>query len=259
MNDLISYRKSIHSQNGEDGIFQAIFDNIGLKNKWCVEVGAHDGVEYSNTFHLVKQGWDAIEIEVSCQFEAMERAYKDYPNARLMRQLISPYEPDDLDTILSKFSTPKDIQLAVIDIDGDDYHIWKALEYFEPIVIMLEFNPSFPLNVEFVPKEGTYFGSSLLSLFLLGLRKGYSLVCITANNAIFLRNDYHLDIPNNDFMYLYYIGLTNLWSIAQSFDGSAYIIDPNDHMKNKTIKGYQDLYDLADVLTIHQGGFPWSS
>ena len=259
MKDLIAYRESIHSQNGEDGIFQAIFDNIGLKNKWCVEVGAHDGVEYSNTFHLVKQGWNAVEIEVSCQFEAMERVYKDYPNARLVRQLISPYKPDDLDTILYRLNVPKDIQLMVIDIDGDDYHIWKALDHFEPIVIMVEFNPSFPLNVEFVPKEGTYFGTSLLSLYLLGLRKGYSLVCCTANNAIFLRNDHRIDIPNSDFMYLYYIGLTNLWAIAQSFDGSAYVIEPNDHMKNKTIKGYQDLYDLAEVLTIHQAGFPWQS
>jgi hypothetical protein len=259
LKDLIEYKHSHYSQNGEDGIFQAIFGNIGLKNKWCVEVGAHDGVEYSNTFHLVKQGWDAVEIECSVQFEAMERSYKDYPKARLVRQAVSPYEPDNLDVILSKFSTPKDIQLMVIDVDGDDYYIWKTLKYYDPIVIMVEFNPSFPLNVEFIPKEGTYIGSSLLSLYLLGLKRGYSLVCCVANNAIFLRNDYHLDIPNDDFRYLYYVGLTDLWAVAQSFDGTAYVIDPTDHMKNKTIKGYQELYDLAEHMTIHKGRSPWQS
>ena len=258
MKDLIAYRESIHSKDGEDGILQAIFNNIGLKNKWCVEVGAHDGVEWSNTFHLVKQGWDAVEIEHSCQFEAMERTYKDYQNARLVQQQISPYEPDDLDTILYRLNVPKDIQLMVIDVDGDDYHIWKALNNYEPIVIMVEFNPSFPLNVEFVPKEGTCFGTSLLSLYLLGLRKGYSLVCCSAGNAVFLRNDHHIDIPNNDFMYLYYVGLTNLWSIAQSYNGTAYVVEPNPYMIGRIIKGYQELYDLAEVLTIHQGGFPWS-
>jgi hypothetical protein len=256
MNDLINYQRIIYSQNGEDGIFQAIFDVIGLENKWCVEVGAHDGVEYSNTYHLVKEGWDAVEIEVSCQFEAMERVYKEYPKARLVRQLASPHEPDDLDTILAKHSVPKDLQLLVIDVDGDDYHIWKALDYYEPIIIMIEFNPSFPLNIEFVPKEGTYFGASLLSLYLLGKRKGYNLVCVVANNAIFVRNDYHLDV-SDDIAYLYFIGSIETWAIAQSYDGTAYVINPVDHMKNKIIKGYQELYDLAEHMTIHIGRLPW--
>ena len=257
INDLINHRKIIHSQNGEDGILQAIFDEIGMGNKWCLEVGAHDGIEYSNTFHLIKQGWNAVEIECSCQFEAMERAYKEYPKAHLVRMLISPHKPDDLDTILSKIGVPKDIHLAVIDVDGDDYYIWKSLEYYEPIVLMIEFNPSFPLNVEFIQKEGTYIGSSLLSLYLLGKNKGYRLVCCIANNAIFLRNDYHIDLPNSTLPYLYFVGSTETWAIAQSYDGAAYVINTSDHMKNKTIKSYGELYNLAERIAIHTGRLPW--
>ena len=257
MEDLVQYRHSQYSQNGEDGIIEAILSLVGISNRWCLEVGAHDGVEYSNTYSLVRQGWNAICIEFSCQFEAMERTYKDYNNAILVRQQISPRAPDDLDTILGKHGAPIDIQLAVIDIDGDDYHVWKALEIYKPEIVMIEFNPSFPLNVEFIQKEGEYIGSSLLSLVLLGIEKGYNLVCVVANNAIFLHKSHQIDIPNKDFRYLYYAGVTETWSIAQSFGGAAFIIDPNDHMKNQNIRGYQELYDMAERIAIHEGGLPW--
>ena len=64
---LIEYRKNIHSQNGEDGVIDEIFKRINLASlsheKWCVEFGAWDGKHYSNTFHLVEQGWNAVYIE----------------------------------------------------------------------------------------------------------------------------------------------------------------------------------------------------
>ena len=31
------FRKNITSQNGEDGVLEAIFSKIGVLNKWCCE------------------------------------------------------------------------------------------------------------------------------------------------------------------------------------------------------------------------------
>jgi hypothetical protein len=52
-----------YSQFGEDGLVEAVFELIGTTNKWCFEVGAADGVFYSNTKRLRDQGWSAVLIE----------------------------------------------------------------------------------------------------------------------------------------------------------------------------------------------------
>jgi len=63
---LLNYRKNIHSQNGEDGILEYIFDKLKAslpEEKWCVEFGAWDGKHLSNTFKLVENGWNGVYIE----------------------------------------------------------------------------------------------------------------------------------------------------------------------------------------------------
>ena len=86
-----------------------------------------------------------------------------------------------------------------IDIDGNDYWIWKAITDYKPRVIVIEYNahlgPTEPLVMPYDPKwvwdRGMHFNSSLKAYELLGKEKGYSLVyCnIVGNNAFFVRND----------------------------------------------------------------------
>ena len=49
---LNEFAETIHSENGEDGIVQKIFSDIGLGGKFYVEFGAWDGVHLSNTCNL---------------------------------------------------------------------------------------------------------------------------------------------------------------------------------------------------------------
>jgi FkbM family methyltransferase len=49
-----------YSQYGEDALLAKIFDGVkGL----CVEVGANDGIMYSNTKHFEEAGWQCILVE----------------------------------------------------------------------------------------------------------------------------------------------------------------------------------------------------
>jgi FkbM family methyltransferase len=51
---------SFFSQNGEDQVLSKIFKQIpGV----CVEVGAHNGVDLSNTYHFEQIGWTCILVE----------------------------------------------------------------------------------------------------------------------------------------------------------------------------------------------------
>lgn len=63
--NLNSYQKNIYSQFGEDGIIQRIFEILPVTDeKWCVELGAWDGIYLSNTHHLIKnKQWNGVLIE----------------------------------------------------------------------------------------------------------------------------------------------------------------------------------------------------
>ena len=100
--------------------------------------------------------------------------------------------------------------LLNIDIDGNDYWVWKAIDHIEPIIVVCEYNALFgyehaftiPYKSDFV--RGTdlpfnFYGSSLLSLCDLAMVKGYEFLgCNSAgNNAYFIKKEYrhYIDIP----------------------------------------------------------------
>jgi len=102
-----------------------------------------------------------------------------------------------------KENFPKDIGLLHIDLDGNDYWIWKEINVINPIILILEYNSVFgieraitvPYKSDFIrAKEhysNLYWGASLKALYHLSKEKGYTFIgCNSAgNNAYFIRND----------------------------------------------------------------------
>ena len=64
-NKLKQYAENKHSQFGEDGIIQKVFEVLpDQKEKWCVEFGAWDGKFLSNTHELIaNHNWKGVLIE----------------------------------------------------------------------------------------------------------------------------------------------------------------------------------------------------
>ncbi len=63
---LLNHRSNVHSQAGEDGIIEKILELLPVRDHWCVEFGAWDGVFLSNTRRLIEHaGYSAVLIEGS--------------------------------------------------------------------------------------------------------------------------------------------------------------------------------------------------
>lgn len=92
-----------------------------------------------------------------------------------------------------------EIDLLSIDIDGNDYYIWEAINVISPRVVCIEYNSKFvpPIKwaIEYNPEHiwdgSDYQGTSLAALVELSVQKGYQLVGCNLNgvNAFFVRND----------------------------------------------------------------------
>lgn len=111
------------------------------------------------------------------------------------------YEGDKtIDKILQTTGIPKDFELLSIDIDGDDYYVWKSIEQYQPKLVIIEHNPTLPPDVEFVdvPRRSgkAGFGSSVKAFMKLANQKGYELICCTLANSFFVHKSLvpHLDI-----------------------------------------------------------------
>ena len=61
---LADHKRTVTSQDGEDGIVESLFDRPGVEKGLCVELAAWDGKHLSNTGNLWHdKGGSAVLIE----------------------------------------------------------------------------------------------------------------------------------------------------------------------------------------------------
>lgn len=175
---LAGSQGNVTSQNGEDGVLAALFDRIGARSQWCFEVGAHDGIRCANTWILRQSGWQAVLIEADdLLFDRLQA--NCYGRAHLFHERITP---DSLDLILAGVGMPLDLDLGVIDIDGEDLRVWEGLQVHRPRVMLVEFNPA----GDGIQGGRAEWQAGLDSIATLGHHKGYLLAATMVCNALFV-------------------------------------------------------------------------
>jgi hypothetical protein len=197
--NLNRYEFSIFSQCGEDGIIQEIFKRIGLTNRFFVEFGAGNGLQNCTTA-LLLQNWMGLWMEadpLNTQVIVKKFTFLIQKYRLLFQQAF--ITPDNIEHLFTNANIPKEFDLLSLDIDGNDYWVWKAIEQYHPRVIICEYNgrlgPDIQWVMEYNPDHSwngtSYYGASLKSFQLLGKMKGYTLVgCnLSGVNAFFVRKD----------------------------------------------------------------------
>jgi len=190
----------VFSQSDEDGIIEEIFNRVKTTNKTFVEFGVQNGLE-SNCHYLLHKGWNGLWIEGDGKAvkEIHQLFKKPIANKRLTI-LKAFIDKDNINALISDQGGIKgEIDLLSIDIDGNDYWVWEAINCVNPRVVIIEYNAKFPPTFEWVMEYDAKHiwrgddehSASLKSLELLGTRLGYRLVGtnITGVNAFFVRSD----------------------------------------------------------------------
>lgn len=201
-NILRNFEKHIFSQNGEDGILQEIFNRIGTKDKFFVEFGVQDGTQCCTRNLLENAGWSGLWIDCSkTHTDNAQKVFGNFP-IQIVNQFLTA---ENIGFVFKDAKVPSEFDLMVIDVDGNDYWMWKSLAgVYRPRVIVTEYNATFgpkeewimPYDPEYRYDETAYFGASLKAFTNLATLHGYRLIGCESRgiNAFFVREDVGAEI-----------------------------------------------------------------
>ena len=203
---LADKNEQVYSQNGEDGVTLAIFDAIGFTNKKYLEFGATDIYNNSQILHD-KHGFTGALWNGSNTVCSYSTIFQEFITVENIKELCAKYE------------VPAEPDFVSIDIDGNDWHVWRELnKVCRPRVLVIEHTGQFPPGQDHVMPykadhvwDGTnYCGASIEAMYLLGRHLGYSLVCAdnVGVNLFFVRDDLEPEkkfFGTNDVKMLYRI------------------------------------------------------
>ncbi len=261
---LLQFSKNITSSTGEDGILEKIFEIIpnSNNNNWCVEFCAGNGINFSNSYNLiVNKGWSSVQIEGdTIKYEELIKTHGENPQVICLNKDVSFSGADTLDNIFQKTSLPRSFDLLSIDIDGNDYYLWESLEHFRPKVIVIEFNPCIPNQVDWVQEKNMEInqGCSLLSLINLGKRKGYELISATWFNGIFVDRQYYdlFAIEDNSIWQMYQNIYNSQTFVFQLFDGKIVVVGNDKLLWHDRKFNLEEMQEKIQILPREQRIFP---
>jgi len=201
INRLSEVEFQVYSQWGDDGIIQWLINKLDIKDKTFVEFGVQDYTESNTRFLLVNNNWEGLILDGS--EENMQFAKNDrISNHHHLHAKCAFITKENINELLSNLPFDGELGLLSIDIDGNDYWIWKEITVVNPAIVIVEYNAIFELNPWTIPYKadwvrayGTqrmiFYGTSLQSICDLAEEKGYYFVgCNSAgNNAYFIRKD----------------------------------------------------------------------
>lgn len=199
----------VSSQWGEDGIIDWLVERLEIQARSFVEFGVESYIEANTRFLLQNRNWRGLVMDANAGNIA--RIRRDEISWRHdLTTACASITRENIDDLIGKAGFHGEIGLLSIDIDGNDYWVWEALEAVSPIVFVCEYNAVFgdvaPIAIPYDPQffrtqahhSNLYFGASIAALRRLAVRKGYKLVGTnsTGSNAFFVRDDYAKRLDN---------------------------------------------------------------
>lgn len=195
--DLRLAELRIFSQNGEDGVIDALVRILG-SSPFFVEFGVGDGWSCNTRLLAEVRDWAGLYIEVDRNdFAGLSHRYRFSEAVTCLNASVTP---DNISEIFRTSGVPSRFGVLSIDIDGQDFWVWRALSGdFQPDIVVIEFNAEHEPGKLIVESQdaardaplGRMWGASLDAQISLASAKGYELVHIDMArvNAFFVAKD----------------------------------------------------------------------
>jgi hypothetical protein len=195
--DLRFFEAAVYSQNGEDGIIKEMLRRLGIQKGTFLEIGAESGIECNCARLAREEGWRGFFVEGDpAAFKMLRENYRTMPGVTAINAWVTA---SNVEQLLASHDVPQDLEFLSLDIDGNDYWVYQAMDQWRPSILVMEYNASLPPPQLWVMQRNdghcwdgtTYFGASLTSLTKLAETKGYKLVGTDSMgaNAFFVRSD----------------------------------------------------------------------
>ena len=122
---------NVYSQGGEDGIIEAIFDQIGTTDKVYVEFGVEDCTQ-CNSRYLRQKGWDVNNSLL------MDGGHSK-PEINLKKVVFFPH---NIVCLFGAFGVKKKFDFLSVDTDNNDFFMLEAILAggYRPRLIAIEIN-----------------------------------------------------------------------------------------------------------------------
>ncbi|WP_306600660.1 hypothetical protein [Geothrix sp. 21YS21S-2] len=188
------------SQWGEDGILQFLVAKTGVRERTFVEFGVEDYQQSNTRFLMQNDGWSGLVIDGSPRNVERIRASPLFPRHTL-NPVAAWISRENINDLIRGGGLEGPIGLLSVDIDGNDYWVWEAIDVVAPVIVVCEYNNLFGAHrAVTVPYDAgrvwdgshAYWGASLRALCLLAESKGYAFVGSNKAglNAFFVRKDH---------------------------------------------------------------------
>lgn len=229
----------VFSQDHEDGMIAEIFRRIGITTSTFLEIGVDGGLE-NNTRCLLSGNWRGMWLEGNPDnVKQVNNLLSTLIDAGKLTCLQERVTHDNINEICARSGLTGEIDFLSIDVDGQDYWLWNALEALNPRVVCIEYNGQIPPSNAWVEPpdsearwDGTnMYGAGLYALELLAAKKGYCLVGCTLSgvNAFFVRSD----LTGNEFC--------SPFTAENHYEPARYyLVVPNGHPR-----GHRSLMDVS--------------
>ena len=220
INKIEDIEFKIFSQFGDDGIIQFLIDklNIGYDYQNFIEFGVEDYTEANTKFLLLNNNWSGLIMDSS------EKNIENIKNKNFfwrhdLEAIKTFITKENINTLINNSSIgKKKVGILSIDIDGNDYWIWKEIDGIDPLIVIVEYNSTFGLKKKIsIPYDNNfnrskahhsnlYWGASIEAFKYLGDQKGYNFFTTNSagNNAYFVKktifNKLDLSLEKNVFM-----------------------------------------------------------
>lgn len=192
----------VFSQWGDDGIIQFLVDYLQPENNIFIEFGVEDYEEANSRFLMINNCWKGLVMD-SSQEHINHIKNSDVYWKYQLEAIPAFVNRNNINNLLQSYLKGSYADLMIIDIDGNDYWIWDAIDVTNPTIVIVEYNSLFgcdraitiPYSDNFLRTKShysnLYYGASLPAFFHLAKQKGYQLIACNSNgnNAYFVRAD----------------------------------------------------------------------